>query len=311
LAEYWRTNSKVSFISANSRKVNTYTEFSRICLRDGHTSLLRIWYWLRHLDRQSSGWISNQTFFECVTELGLTKTRAQQLYQEGLNEWWQPSGDGIYIVGRGPIGEMLGTKEGYTVELPESVFENIQTFRAYIYATWFSEPSWKRIRVEGKKMIPMGGRSISRGKLRELFGISESTQRRYEEIAGIMKSYQFARATVDENNFDEVPFREEFLEGEKCGQWIEFEDGKKILVWQISNRYTVSVTYCRQRSRVKGLTGNGGPKLSGRASHHKLFFDQKKEAEQAITHGKVQEGGIFVKSEESERGVEYEYWTSD
>lgn len=283
----------------NHDRVRTYTDLNMVCTRDGHTHLLRVWYWLRYKDIAGCGWISKVDFIAYVNELGLGKARALQIFNDGLGTWWEISGVGICIVGLDRVANMLETPAGDTVQIPVSTFDTLLNFRAHIYASWFTKDSWKKVCIDDSgKMVPAGGKTISRQTLRSLFGISERTQIRYEKIADIQVTPQYGYSKVTEDNIEKLPHRENKIELEKCGVWCEDIDGDGVdeLVWQIPNRYTVALDLikdcCKERSNNGGLTNSDEASRSSK----RLYYDNINKAAKDISRNRIPSPGVYVPS---------------
>jgi len=159
--------------------VNTFTEFNRLSIKNKFSPLLRAWYLFRHHSSMyygGRGWLNQDEAFIILEKL-YKKNRVREIYQAGFENWWERSGDGINLFSINRVANNLNQLPGHRVEIPCEAFSTLLQFKAYIYSTYFARKS----SFYGKE----SGKTISRKVLSELFGISNTTQKRYEEIASI------------------------------------------------------------------------------------------------------------------------------
>ena len=145
---------------------------NQIAIRDGLTSVLRIWYVLRHLDPSGTGVVSRDSLREFMAEHGITR---QQLRTARLHPksklFFDITESKCSYSGLESVCKALAAKPGQPVYIPiDSLAKNVR-FRAALYASWFSS---------GRGPV-----NISRESLSELFGVSDETQRRWEFITGL------------------------------------------------------------------------------------------------------------------------------
>ena len=281
--------------------IPTYSELNRVCLLEGKAALLRAWYWAKYLDTKKTGWISNDQFFDFIRILGLSKKRAQQLYDTGLDEgWWKISGSGIYLTGISKVLQMLGIdNEGALVLMHQDKFSKLKTFKANCYASWFVRRSWKHFDTSDNGLIAVGEVVISRERLTNLFGITPQTQRQYERISGMIVKETFAFSKISAEDVEKIHLPENTLEG-KGGTFLSDvdNDGVQELVRQLPNSYTAQSPWIEKHH--KKATSSSGQILKGQQAKadrpSKVFFASSKEVREAEKNGKFHGGYMRTKN---------------
>lgn len=110
----------------------------------------------------------------------MTWKRLEQIIEEGVGLFWTVSNGTIWLHGPVKIAHALGVSRlhGRPVALPVSAFlETIQAARASLYAAC---------------LAGFGGKPVTRDTILGLTGVSHSSQRTYEERAGIEAQKQIA-----------------------------------------------------------------------------------------------------------------------
>ena len=260
--------------------VNTFSEFNRLSIKDKFSTLLRVWYLLRHhntKDNGGNGWVSRTDALYILGRL-YGENRPREILKSGEGFWWKVDGVGYKLFGIETIAKRIKNKPGYRVKVPISAFENkIQDFRAYAYATYFSHASSE---YNNNKGMP-----ISRATLSDLFGITVPTQIEYEKIAKVKAKPR--RAYEDIPCFD----GENYMPEEKAlndyqashDGYYKFSDidgdGKKEAVYQITNLYYVdSVVYMsNENKRVKNIGRSDQRDGASHYLNYRMYFDHIKQ----------------------------------
>ncbi len=276
--------------------VATYTEFNRVCLRNGIAPTLRAYYMLRHTSENGRGWHPYEAAVAVLVDrLGITEKRATQLLAKGSGLFWTLSGEFVYLFSVAKVGDLLEVnKEGYTVYLPEEVFEELRTFKAYLYASWFAQFTRKMVKyitVNGERVsVAAGYKSISRAALRELFGVTRQTQAEYEHITNMDVQPQVKRYEPG----TDIPLPEHILDGGRGGVY-GFQDPNSLWIYkQTSNRFAINLPAKRGKRRVKPKGGLSSKHEAEADRFYRYYFVHRKSAETAVSKGRAPLGEVCV-----------------
>ena len=232
----------------------------------------RIWFLLRHLDRQGKGWITAETARENLTSkqspLSVCgKRQLRNLLAAGEKIFWERDNERIWLKSLAKVAAVLGLSRlnGRSVQLPIAILlQSIGTVRAHLYATFHSG------RGNPDQDSKVKSCPISRKTLKNLTSATRRTQRLYEKRADVRQQTNYA-------------FGGQFTaEGEQNTAWklgqayFRFTDKKGLvgpekqqyLAWQLPNSYdgphkTESKGHQRRLNRqladllTIGITGNG------------------------------------------------------
>jgi len=157
-----------------------HPQLSSMSVKTGHDRLLVVWYVLRYLDGDGSGWLPDtpQTVAAIAATHG-TKRNVRALLKSGDSVFWAREHGAIKLHGLRRIVEYLCelTGERPTIDRPvlvpvELLDGTLQQRRAILYAVW----------IAGGKN---GQRRIGREYVAAKFGVSEQTLRNWEALANI------------------------------------------------------------------------------------------------------------------------------
>lgn len=155
--------------------IRGYAELGRECIRLGVAPVYRIWLLLRHLDRDGRGIVDRDHFLKFAALHGITRAdlryaAAVQATVLGADTFFTVYPDRLEYRGLTAVCAALGVAPGQSVYIGTFTLGSIEKFRANTYASWFT----------GRGEV-----HISRERLRELFGVSDVTMRRWERTAGV------------------------------------------------------------------------------------------------------------------------------
>ena len=156
----------------NRGKIRTYAELNQYILadNDGLIHCYRLWLLCRSLD-DGSGVISLDLLESAMDDISLGQRTFKRIKNSTHSaKFLEFQKNKVYYRSLQSVCESLLIAPGKPVSIPISTLSEIGTFKAYLYAAWFAANPHT---------------TISRERLTALFGISESTQRRWEQIAGI------------------------------------------------------------------------------------------------------------------------------
>jgi len=275
--------------------VNTFSEFNRLSIKKKFSRILRAYYLLRHHNSENhsgSGWLPYPEVKDVMGNYW-TENSVRDILILGNGIFWQESGLGIVIFKVERLGKAINCLPGHRVEIPLEAFSSLMKFRAFAYATYFAKSSCEYGNDRGK--------NISRQVITKLFGISDTTQKRYEEIAaikvenqyGLKKIPVFNPSTMRHENEEE--FRKHIEDKLKPGSWLwdADEDGKPEIVQQLSNNYYVDTVIYKtnENKRVRNIGGDdhryvAKPRL-------KLYHEHIKPLQKMVKKSNYQQEGYL------------------
>ena len=231
--------------------IKVYPALATAMLREGYAPQARVYHLLRHLDDEGQGWLSldfvreQLTAKESALRIANKKTIPTNAWRnlrgilnggEGVF-WNRDNQERLWLRSAGKIAVSLncGRLSGYPVALPVSkLLGRIKQVKAHLYATFHTG----RERDETKK--GPAHRPISQATLRELTGIPETTQRRYNKIANVRVYKHYATG----RKYDRDQLKEALYE--RWGNAFKFTDykgkqgsaGASYIAQRLPNSYT-------------------------------------------------------------------------
>lgn len=169
-------------------------------LKAGLVAPARVWLLLRHLDQAGRGWLALTAVRQHLTNPDSPfclcgKRQLRNLLKAGDGLFWARDGQRIWLRGMKKMcGGLTAVSQlrqicGQAVSVPLLALKNIKTAKAHFYASFHS--SRNDHRKTNKQSKP-----IARDTLTDLFGLSGTSQRRYEAITGIHKQVNYAVGSV-------------------------------------------------------------------------------------------------------------------
>jgi hypothetical protein len=270
-------------------------------MRERRVPLLRAYYLLRHTSENRRGWFTPEEAVDALCAgLDLTEKRAHQLLAKGNGFFWVLSEQYVYVVGIARLANKLGLRlEGSTVYIPVDSLRSLQVFSAFVYAAWFVPYTRQKFQFrhveDAVQTIYTGYKSISRARLREIFGITRQTQRSYEEITNMVVEQQVRRQPKGPNV--EPSLTEHWLNGGRGSVFGYFDPQSPYLYVQATNRYAMNLPYKKGRRRAKKLSGGPNPHGAEARPYQRVYFDDLKAATRAVLKGRTPTGEAYVRTD--------------
>lgn len=168
------------------QRIRFVPDISAECLRCRHTNELSLWYCLRAINRSGSGTLDLRLALQTLTgTFGYTKRTVYRQLSGGHDIFWtiisQNTASRIYIHGISTVARLL------QVRPTQKYFREVLTER-------FNTASKRRAEVYASVFKPWGVRAnpISRASIKAITGVTKSRQRRYEAVAGIKRTPNYA-----------------------------------------------------------------------------------------------------------------------
>lgn len=211
---------------------------------------------MRHLDIIGSGRVLKSDLQAFVKrERLLSQEILRRRLLEGEGEFWtmKTLDDKQVIRYRSlqRVSESLGVAPSKAVRIPVSAFSRLAETRAYFYSSLFA----------GKR------NPISRETIAKTWGIPKSTQRRYEELAGITVDRNIARTEIDP--WDGWQVGEGAFVYRHMGKWYWCRD--------LPNSYHSNLMVARP-GMVRRVRRALRALLEGRATANRVFFATPEQA---------------------------------
>ena len=263
----------------------------------------RIWLLLRQIDVRGCGWVTIDSAKQLLTEKNTALRvcgwrQLRNLLRAGNSIFWHRDKERIWLRSVANVASQLEVHQlNRPITLPTTtLLANIKTVRANFYAISHSQ-----------RKSP-----ISRAKLADITGVSERTQRRYDQVAQIQKTanYCLELPSDDPQNAAWHQRHAAFDFIDKHGRYGPA--GKQYRAFQLPNSYTISYqTAAKGRTRkinqqlrqdlVKHRAqGNGRSQIDEqRVFGRKLFFDNGRAAS-------IQNGDSYLKTQGNIRRA---FWT--
>lgn len=263
-------------------------------LRRELTAPGRLWLLLRYLDHPGSGSlridIVSQQLTEKTSSLYLCgKRQLRNLLKGGEGVYWTRTKERIWLRSVAKVACALGVERlsGRPVALPlHALLAGIGTFRAQLYSAFHSGRA--KDTPQGEQAQP-----IARATLARLSGVGRSSQRVYEQQAGIHIQANFA---VGELATKESGQNRAWVQGPALFELKDYrgrqgKKGKTYLAWQLPNSYLGQHPQ-RPKGRqkrinrelqdlvMKGMPGNS-ERTSGAQQVEKVYYPNGKLAAKA------------------------------
>jgi hypothetical protein len=253
-------------------------------LREDVETAGRLWLLLRYLDREGSGSLRIVNIQQILTTNSSSlhlcgKRQLRNLLNEGEGLFWTRNAGRIWLRSAAKVAAALGVERlsGRPVALPAAaLLEGIGATRAHLYAAFHSGRTKET--PQGEQAMP-----IARETLAGLSGVGASSQRAYEEEAGVQVQANVAvgeeatAANTEERSWQggTAVFTLKDYRGRQG------KKGKTYLAWQLPNSYIGPHAHRpkgrqRQINRelkdlvIKGTPGNVGEAAGTRLSEPKL-----------------------------------------
>jgi hypothetical protein len=152
-----------------SPDVRLFPELAHAALKQGETGLLATWAVLRANDAVGAGRLDGEAAVAAVMAgRGVSRHRALQLLREGAPRYWTRSDDVVWIPSAKKLVVVLGVERVSTERLldPDVFRSSPAKLRAAFYSMVYATDK--------------GGSPLTRRKTRQITGVPESTQRRYD-----------------------------------------------------------------------------------------------------------------------------------
>jgi len=229
----------------------------------------RVYWLLKYLDAQGRGWLDVD---EVRLQLTYKKSplrvcgwrRLRQIFSAGEDLFWNRDGVGrLWIKGPARVALALGCErlKGKPISLPiTALLGGIKRIRANLYSCFFS----------GRKE----NNPIARETLRELTGVPERTQRKYEQVADVASKRNIA---IGERYSKEAIEERAWRQGQAAFLYLDTHGkqgapGREYVAWHMPNSYVGPHSQCckgRQKKInrqlralvMKGMRANGREKV--------------------------------------------------
>ncbi len=293
--------------------VKLYPDIGLGMLRQELTAPGRLWLMLRYLDGAGQGSLRIGTVQTLLTQKTSAyrlcgKRQLRNLLQDGEGVYWTRDRTHLWLRSAARVAAALDVERltGLPVALPvAALLEGIGAFRAHLYAAFHS--GRLKETPDGRRVMP-----IARETLSQLSGVGRSSQRAYEEQAGVVVQANFA---VGELSTKENLEKRAWANGQALFELKDYrgqqgKKGKTYLAWQLPNSYT-GQHRPRPRGRQKrinrelkdlvmqGMPGNGEG-TSETQKPEKVYFPNGKLAAKA--YGRDPERDLYWKRHRTENG---------
>jgi hypothetical protein len=230
-------------------------------LREGRAACGRLWFLLRHLDRDGRGWVERAEAYQAFTgrsaALQLCSRRhLTRLLTEGEGLFWTAEKERIWLRSQAKVAEALGVERltGRPAAVPLHLFlGQIGELKAHFYAVFHSSRAGER----------EYGPPVSRATIEAVTNVPRRTQQYYERRAevrtrpnialGPAASSQTAGTTPTSTAAQELAWQHGqayFQFTDRCGQYGR--PGKSYHAWRLPNSYR-GPHHCLPRSRQRRL----------------------------------------------------------
>ncbi|MFZ0545362.1 MAG: hypothetical protein WAM60_07985 [Candidatus Promineifilaceae bacterium] len=267
------TNGSATNTAVSEQSIKLLPDIALAILRNKLASPGRIWFLLRHIDKNGKGWISAETARSTLTQKSSPlavcgERQLRNLLTAGDDTFWERDGERIWLKSMAKVAAILGLTRlnGRPVKLPLGVLlESIGTVRAHLYATFHSSRSHR-----GKATDEQQGKPISRRTLKTLCSATRRTQRLYEKRVGVSHQANYA---IGQPHSTEEEHEQAWQHGHAVFRFHDRKglvgrSGERYIAWQLPNSYTgphaiQSKGYQRRLNRQladllnEGITGNG------------------------------------------------------
>lgn len=220
--------------------VKLYPDIGLGMLREGQAAPGRLWLMLRYLDQDGRGMFRIATIRNTITKKKSKhrlcgKRQLRNLLRDGEGVYWTRENGRLWLRSAAKVAFALGVEHlsGRPVALPvAAVLEGVGAFKAHLYAAFHSG----RVKEtpNGTKVMP-----IARETVAGLSGVGRTSQRNYEQMAGVDVQANFA---VGEPTEDGSRQERAWRQGQALFELKDFrgrqgKKGRTYLCWQLPNSY--------------------------------------------------------------------------
>ena len=256
------TNTKLSTEKQQEEQFHLQDELITIwpdlafqCLQHKRTAEARIYYLLRYLDKNGRGWLDLAQIMSSLTDkrsplFVVGPRQLRNLLSKGEETFWQQdkSNNRIWLRSQNKIARSFGIIRfrHHPVHLTLTNFlAPLGELNAHFYASFHSGRASKS--------------PISRETISALTGISRRSQQRYEKIADVKttKNYALGPSYSDTQREEQSWQRGQAIFTITDYRGIYGRKGAKYLAWQLSNSYQGPHSRC-SRNKRKHLNRNFG-----------------------------------------------------
>lgn len=249
-------------------RVKIFADLSQKAIKLGRAKELWLWSVLRAIDSRGRGWIEMERLTDVWPQ---GRRNLAYLRAAGNGDFWHENAGRLFIVSPMNVGLLLESTLGDAVYVPFERVNTLRRFKAHAYAAFFSRR-----------------KTISRFRLMELFGATETTLRYWEDIAGVRVTKNIARGQLNTEAKDGVGLPPAVTDADV------YRRGKTFY-WQLPNTYAsdleVAPKHYRDDRRLRQATDEGNDRATGR----KMYYYDPKEAYRAYNDGLT---SIYVLSHE-------------
>ena len=158
-----------SAVTASTLRIRLFPELAHAALLCGREGQLATWAILRAHDASGCGWLAHDVAVSAVTAgRGVSERQAVRLVDSGVPGFWQIAKGRVWLTAPAKLATLLSVRR-VTRErelAPDDLRSGRAALRATLYATVYR--------------CDEGGSPLTRRKVREITGVPQSTQRRYD-----------------------------------------------------------------------------------------------------------------------------------
>lgn len=255
----------LSYQEESETFITLFPTLALATLREGHVTSGRLWFLLRHLDRDGRGWIgrseANKAFTGRASPLRFCSRRhLARLLADGEGLFWTADKERIWVRGQAKVAAALGIERlcGRPVAVPLDIFlARIGDLKAHFYTAFHSSRAGER----------EYGPPIARETISAVTGVPRRTQRYYERRAGLRVQPNIAlgpaasgRKAADEAVLSTASAVAQELAWRRGQAYFRLTDrrgqyghpGQTYHAWRLPNSYR-GPHYCLPRSRQRRL----------------------------------------------------------
>jgi len=263
--------------------LRTYPDLSANCIQEGLDLPLRLWYLLRQAAPMGRLPLGEVFALSCGN-----RRQTRSWLRKGNGLFWTVADGRLWLAGLGKVCERLGIPPRLApAEVPLDAIQNLQLFRAALFASWFGRPC-----------------IISQKRLGELFGRAPKTLYSWGQIAQehgwLEVTHNVAQASLpDDDTIDRYPSGvlramgiDDIEEESSRTNFVWSSNGK--LYWKLPNRYASTlergpVTTLQKRAE-KAARQAPGSGAGANGAFRKMFFTLEDDVRDA--HRALQQYGL-------------------
>ena len=249
---------KKNFKQQSEEYIKTYPELSLAAIRRKKDKLIRVWYLMRHIDKEGSARVLKNDLRAFVKEQEIiSQETLRKTLLNGDNQLWniKRTKKGITYRYRSleKAAIFLNAVPTRAVMIPLSAFSKLGRMRAQFYSSLF-------ITITNP---------IARATICRVWGIKKTTQRRYQKVAGVKVIRNIAKEEIDpEEGWGET----------KEGSFVYYENGKWLLIQDLPNSYRSNLKRAPRGMVTRVRKWLWSLRDQGRESNHRRYFDRAKDA---------------------------------